>query len=138
MRSAVSPTVDASHYVWLNEPDQTLGIKSLGAAKFVLGTNALSNSSGWSYQYFAFGNSTILPVELTEFSGTCVPKGVQLNWATATELNNDYFLIEKSTDGYNWATIDKVKGSMNSITATKYVSIDNAPNNGIIPNTNIK
>jgi len=48
-----------------------------------------------------------LPVELTKFEGEC---GV-LRWETATELNNDYFLIEESEDLLEWKTTSIVAGS---------------------------
>jgi hypothetical protein len=73
---------------------------------------------------------TLLPIELLEFTGNCLTNGVQLNWSTALELNNDYFLIEKSSDGYQWEQIAKVKGLVNSYTHTKYIHVDyNTQNN---------
>lgn len=57
-----------------------------------------------------------LPVELTRFEGKC---GV-LEWETATELNNDYFLIEESTDLISWKTTDKVNGAGTTNEVTSY------------------
>lgn len=48
-----------------------------------------------------------LPVELTKFEGEC---GL-LKWETASELNNDYFLIEESVDMLSWKTTSMVDGS---------------------------
>lgn len=70
------------------------------------------------------GSGSTLPIELLEFTGTCIANGVQLNWITGTEINNDYFLIEKSNDGYNWEQIAKIKGLVNSYAAAKYVHND--------------
>jgi hypothetical protein len=75
--------------------------------------------------------TTLLPIELLEFTGTCIANGVQLNWVTATEINNDYFLIEKSNDGYDWEQIAKIKGLVNSYTATKYIHIDYTTQNNL-------
>ena len=36
---------------------------------------------------------------------------VQLDWQTATELNNDYFDVEWSTDGINFEQIGQVQGA---------------------------
>ncbi|MES2763802.1 MAG: T9SS type A sorting domain-containing protein [Bacteroidota bacterium] len=61
-----------------------------------------------------------LPITLTNFSGVCMDKYIQLNWTTATERNNDYFIIERSEDGYNWENIIQVKGSGTSNTNINY------------------
>ncbi len=75
--------------------------------------------------------ATLLPIALLEFTGTCVTNGAQLNWSTATEINNEYFLIERSDDGYDWEQIAKVKGLVNSYTNTKYTHIDYTAKNNL-------
>lgn len=75
---------------------------------------------------------TPLPIELLEFTGACLTEGVQLNWSTASEINNDYFLIEKSRDGYQWEQVAKVRGLANSSIITKYVHIDYTSQNGLV------
>ncbi len=65
-----------------------------------------------------------LPVELIDFSGTCIVNGVQLNWTTASELNNNYFLIEKSTNATEWTTLAKVSGRGTSGAINKYIHTD--------------
>ena len=54
--------------------------------------------------------------------------GVELNWSTATELNNDRFEIERSKKqevrGENWAMIGFVKGQGTSINRNDYSFID--------------
>lgn len=51
-----------------------------------------------------------LPVELLYFEGENNQCQAKLSWATASELNNDYFEIEKSSDAIQWIIIGKVKG----------------------------
>jgi hypothetical protein len=53
----------------------------------------------------------ILPVELTSFTATSTTEGVQLNWSTASETNNDFFSVEKSSDGINFNPLGKVIGA---------------------------
>ena len=69
-----------------------------------------------------------LPVELMEFDAVngedCT---IELTWKTATETNNDYFKIEKSTDGINYETIGTVDGKGNSSTPTVYTFTDRSP-----------
>ena len=52
----------------------------------------------------------LVPVELTSFTGAFVGNDVQLKWATATELNNRGFEIQRSIDGSQFATVAFVEG----------------------------
>ena len=60
------------------------------------------------------GASVTLPVTLLYFSSESQQSKVILTWATATEINNDYFTIEKSTDGITYIEVDRVDGHGNS------------------------
>lgn len=51
-----------------------------------------------------------LPVELTSFTARLTADATQLNWITASELNNSHFDIQHSTDARTWATLAKVDG----------------------------
>lgn len=56
-----------------------------------------------------------LPVELVKFEAVLDDKNiVQLNWQTASELNNDYFSIERSLNGLDWISVVTIKGAGNS------------------------
>jgi hypothetical protein len=55
------------------------------------------------YSYIA--NTTIIPVELVSFSASAAASVVTLSWLTATELNNQGFEIERSSERTNWRTI---------------------------------
>lgn len=69
--------------------------------------------------------STTLPIELLSFEGKEISENeVELKWETATEKNNDYFVIEKSYDGIYFNEIDKVKGAGTSSTKTTYQFTD--------------
>lgn len=72
-----------------------------------------------------------LPVELINFSAELNDEIVTLNWQTATELNNDYFTIERSANGTDWKEISKVRGAGNSSEELNYTSLDNQPLSGI-------
>lgn len=56
-------------------------------------------------------NLTVLPVELTSFSAVAVAGSVNLNWTTATEINNSGFEVQKSVDGSSFITVGFVKGN---------------------------
>jgi hypothetical protein len=55
-------------------------------------------------------NSSILPIELLNFDATCLDNDVQLNWCTASELQNDFFTVETSTDAVYFNVIATIKG----------------------------
>ena len=72
-----------------------------------------------------------LPVELLSFTGTATAEGVSLNWATATEKDNDRFEVQRSADGRSFETVGTVKGNGNSNTRLNYNFQDKRPMAGI-------
>lgn len=48
---------------------------------------------------------TVLPVEMTSFTGLALEEGNRLWWSTATESNSSHFLIERSHDGQYWRQV---------------------------------
>lgn len=54
--------------------------------------------------------SSPLPVELASFNVKAVSEKVFLSWRTASELNNQGFDIERSSNGKNWQTLGFVPG----------------------------
>lgn len=69
--------------------------------------------------------NTVLPVELLSFESSCIGNGkVLLSWSTATETNNNYFTIEKSSDGVNFEPVIRVEGAGNSNQLLNYNAID--------------
>jgi len=68
-----------------------------------------------------------LPVELLSFVGRNVNGINELVWKTATEENSDYFEIQKSTDGVNFARIGTVNAAGTSLVTLSYSFGDTAP-----------
>ena len=52
--------------------------------------------------------SGLLPVELVAFQAEERNENIHLSWSTASEINNEGFEIERSTDGRNFDFIDFV------------------------------
>ncbi|MES2587494.1 MAG: T9SS type A sorting domain-containing protein [Bacteroidota bacterium] len=69
----------------------------------------------------------VLPVELTSFTVNKFGKSNYLNWQTASEKNNDYFLVQRSIDGDLWETIKLVKGHGTTDHQKDYQYIDENP-----------
>ncbi len=71
-----------------------------------------------------------LPVELLSFDGQCNNGQVNLNWVTASQSNNDYFTIERSTDGIDNKIIGTITGAGNSSQILHYSFVDPQPPEG--------
>jgi hypothetical protein len=65
-----------------------------------------------------------LPVTLTSFTAQAAGQDTKLTWATAQELNNDRFVVERSFDGQAFTAINEVKGQGTKTTATTYSAVD--------------
>jgi hypothetical protein len=78
---------------------------------------------------------TVLPVTLLSFNAKAVEKegeyGVVLNWRTSSEINNDYFTIERSKDGVEFEELFNIPGAGNSNNINNYISVDENPYNGV-------
>ena len=61
-----------------------------------------------------------LAVKLVSFSATLSNNNTLLNWVTESELNNDHFEVQKSTDGINFTTIATIKGNGTSALTHNY------------------
>ena len=80
-----------------------------------------------STKYITIGSAsaaTTLPVELKTWDVQAEGCFGKLTWSTASELNNDYFLIQYSYDGQTWTDLDKVYGAGNSNEVINYEYYD--------------
>lgn len=68
-----------------------------------------------------------LGIKLLSFSADLDKNKVKINWATASETDNDYFSIERSTDGTQWKEIKRVKGAGTSSSVLTYETFDESP-----------
>ena len=72
---------------------------------------------------------SVLPVELISFEAKLQESNtVELTWATATELNNDFFTVERSSNGSDWEVLTDIPGAGNSEVVLNYTSYDFNPN----------
>lgn len=91
-----------------------------------------ANASNNEYWTFGSTNATaILPVSIIYFNASTSDNEVKLSWATASEINNDYFTVEKSIDGVNFESLTNIDGSGNSNSIISYNASDDNPYNGI-------
>lgn len=67
---------------------------------------------------------TPLPVELTSFYAFCLQNSINITWRTASEKNNDYFLLERSINGFDFQRIAIVQGAGNTQLEQEYLFSD--------------
>ena len=75
--------------------------------------------------------ASFLPVEMLFFTAKPTNEAVQLDWATASELDNEGFEIEKSLDGQRWQVLGFVKGYGTTTERQNYSFLDERVTAGI-------
>jgi zinc metalloprotease ZmpB len=70
------------------------------------------------------------PVELLRFEATRAAATSVLTWATASEEDNDYFVVERSADGTHFESLGRVKGAGDAYTEQRYAYTDLRPLGG--------
>ncbi|HQQ83933.1 MAG TPA: T9SS type A sorting domain-containing protein [Cyclobacteriaceae bacterium] len=68
--------------------------------------------------------ATPLPVQLKDFTAAFNGSVVELKWNTETELNNDFFTIQRTADGEIFEDIGNVKGAGTTATPQRYIAQD--------------
>ncbi|MBN2747743.1 MAG: T9SS type A sorting domain-containing protein [Bacteroidales bacterium] len=84
--------------------------------------------SGGGFAYANLGtsdNGSLLPMTLVSFSAECFNHSILLKWVTASEVNNDFFTIERSFDAIRFETVGTISGAGNSNNLMDYSLIDN-------------
>jgi hypothetical protein len=71
-----------------------------------------------------------LPIELIFFDAYAENNEVKFSWETASETNNDFYTIERSTNTEDWISTGTIDGIGNSLTATQYNFANGVPVNG--------
>jgi hypothetical protein len=85
-----------------------------------------------AYQYISIGAVTAtptgscvpLPVQLSAFKATRIGRDVALNWTTEQEVNSDYFVVERSSDGDMYEQVCQIAGAGNSNFPENYSFVD--------------
>lgn len=98
-------------------------------------------SSGMSSRNLLVDNITIFagsgsclvpfPVELVAFEVSKNHDQVRIDWTTATEINNDYFVVEHAADGRSFEPIAKINGAGHSAVESSYSFIHDFPAKGL-------
>jgi hypothetical protein len=109
---------------------QSLGTHSSSSYSESNNEATATRTSLTSFSQFGIGRNAAvgsLPIKLINFDAKRNKEIVELVWATATEINNDYFSIERSTDGIHFEAILMVPGAGNSTVTKNYKAVDPNP-----------
>ncbi len=112
-------------------PTVTLTGAIAGTYKFELKVS--DNRAGIGKDTMTLNYGTIIvPVTLVNFTAIAKPnKSTLLQWTTATEINSDHFLVERSSNGTNFTQVGSVNASGNTSTTIAYQLTDYFPETGM-------
>lgn len=72
-----------------------------------------------------------LPIKLKSLTVKTSTEGNRIAWSTASEINNEYFSLERSNNGVTWVSIAKIDGSGKINSQSNYSFLDTNPLTGI-------
>ena len=113
--------------------ESTTSIPNEGQPGRTLSSGYGQKSGFTSFSLFGFGGTggSALPIDLISFTGELVSGNVELEWVVASQINNEYFKIEKSLNCEQWEEVSRIPGAGNSNTQMDYKIYDEKPYNGI-------
>ena len=87
-------------------------------------------SDGVTVQSVAYLSFTTAPVTWLGFKAVPDNGKVNLSWQTTSEINTNYFIVQKSTDGIHFTNVEQVKADGNSTNINNYSAVDAQPFGG--------
>ena len=93
-------------------------------------SNTPDGNGDGEYDFRDIDNQISLPIVLEYFNAKKVGEFVQLDWATLTEINNDYFTVERSINGVEFEDLLYENGAGNSQQRITYQRFDYSPQIG--------
>jgi len=128
--SVNAPSGDAS-LSYTNNAHLNNDVSSTSSVIVCKATGATTSASA------TFGSATVLencsscsealPVKLLNFNAKAKNNKVVLDWTTSSEINNDFFLIERSSNAINFEQIGNIDGAGNSSKPINYKFYDTKP-----------
>lgn len=106
---------------------QQLTFKATATSHQLLITPNFTNAFGMVFDDFALIKQITLPVELLGFEAYADAGRVEVAWSTASETDNAYFEVQRSTDLAQWRVVGTVPGAGNSQQVLHYAIADQAP-----------
>lgn len=95
-----------------------------GAGNAVNSNNSPGGDNG-GYTLMQGTTAGVLPVDLVDFTAVEKDNDIILEWETATEINNEYFSVERSFDLRNYEEIARIAGEGTTDEDRFYSFVDN-------------
>jgi hypothetical protein len=109
----------------------TIGANSNVEGRMLSTNGAIGFTTSVIYiETLCFTSPPPLPIMLLSFTAEIDENHVQLDWSTASELNNDYFNVEHSIDGISFTSVRKILGAGNSSNTLHYTTNHYTPFKG--------
>ncbi|MDF1676201.1 MAG: T9SS type A sorting domain-containing protein [Vicingaceae bacterium] len=109
-----------------NNPNVRIGFR------WVNDGNGSASDPSFAVDDITLSTSIPTPIKLLSFTGNKLTNNANLlEWVTLSEINNDFFTIERSMDAQFFQVIGKVKGAGNSNSVLDYGFVDEYPHKGI-------
>jgi hypothetical protein len=121
------------HYALFNgEEIRDLSAEDIAAGTFKVAHSVQPNCISSPAPMVAVngGDCAILPIELLEFTAHSEKVGVQLNWTTSREIQNDHFTVERSDDGKFFTALDQIEAMGFTESPVTYRFLDETPFSG--------
>lgn len=67
---------------------------------------------------------SVLPVTFDDFWSECEGDHIRLKWTTISEVNNDYFILERATENLQFEEIARIEGAGTTTANQAYTFID--------------
>jgi hypothetical protein len=100
------------------------GTQTAGTQMYVAINGILSSNCEYGIRAI---NALVLAATLKYFTAWKVPEGNLLKWVSLKEHDNAFFEVERSVDGTNYTTIDRITGQINSDVEKTYQYLDPSP-----------
>ena len=135
----VSAVSSATSYIWsysgtgatITGSSNSVSVNfSATATSGTMSVSAVNGCGTGAARTVAVMVSAPLPIELFSFTGTAEKYGVNLQWLTYSELNNDYFTVLHSSTGTNFQSIGTVNGNGTTNSSHTYTLADFKPGIG--------
>jgi hypothetical protein len=105
------------------------GISGTSASGTATTSTAVSSFSPFTLASVSGNNP--LPVTLASFKATNRGDVVMLDWLTTTEINSEFFTLQRSLTGIDYETIYTAAAAGNTVERTSYSFVDEAPYGGL-------
>ena len=110
--------------VIIDDTQSAVGGTGVSSIQETAGNWTSNSSSNATPGALESGDQQNLPINLLSFSAQQQNSGVELQWVTNAEINNDYFTVERAQDGVNFSEVGRVAGAGNSNVELHYSLMD--------------